>query len=91
MHVKINRSLATVALTLSIVTLSGVLYGALAAWMALQDVQQGLAELGSTLGGTEAPAPAELPSSEWYTDQYGNACFMDPVTYEETCEPQVTE
>ena len=50
------------ALTLSIVTLSGVLYGAWAAWAALDDFQQGLTELGSTIGG-ETPAVSELQSS----------------------------
>ena len=62
MHVKLNRALATVALTLSIVTLSGVLYGAWPAWAALDDFEQGLTELGSTIGG-EPPAVSELASS----------------------------
>ncbi len=91
MHVKINRALATIALVLSIIVLAGVIYGSFAAWSAMQDAQNALTELGSTLGGTEAPAPAEVPSSEWYTNENGDSCYTEPEFGETICEPAIPE
>ena len=100
MHVKINRTLATIALVLSIITLSGVLYGAFVAWSAMQDVQNALTEVGSTLGGTDTPAVSEvpeLPSSgevqgqEWWINEDGASCYIEPEAGETICEPAIPE
>ncbi len=82
MHKTLNRYLTSIALVLSIITLTGALYGAVTAWMALQEVQQGLTELGSLVGGTETPAPVEVPSSE---------CYTEPGFGETICEPAIPE
>jgi hypothetical protein len=96
MHTKINRTLATVALVLGIILMTAATI-ALAFTVYLSgSVLQALG--GSSSEVADAPVVTEdLPSSgevqgqEWWINENGDSCYIEPDAGETICEPQITE